>query len=51
MEIVELVRGNLSGLARKTLGALVTLDVHARDIITKLKNNRVSNLDEFDWIA
>jgi len=40
--IVNLVRGDLKELDRMTLGALVTLDVHARDIITPLMEGNVT---------
>jgi len=32
-ELAGLVRGELSGLARRLLGALIPIDVHARDIV------------------
>ncbi|XP_063078071.1 dynein axonemal heavy chain 3 [Engraulis encrasicolus] len=50
-QIVELVRGKLSGGARLTLGALTVIDVHARDVVSKLSDDRVSCLNDFQWIS
>lgn len=36
IQVVNKVRGQLSRLDRKTLSALIVIDVHARDVITEL---------------
>ncbi len=36
MELTDLVQGQLTDSERLTLGALITLDVHARDAIQEL---------------
>ncbi|CAM9362495.1 unnamed protein product [Pylaiella littoralis] len=49
--ITLLVRGRLSSLERKTLGALCTIDVHARDTVVKMIEAGVSHEDDFDWMS
>lgn len=36
-DLTELVRGELTELKRKVIVALITVDVHARDIVEELK--------------
>jgi len=46
-----LVRGNLSKGDRTKICTLITIDVHARDVVGKLVQKRVENSQCFEWLS
>ncbi|KAH7442335.1 hypothetical protein KP509_03G083100 [Ceratopteris richardii] len=47
--LVKLVRSNLTNMERLTIGALVVIDVHARDVVTLLIEQGVRSEFDFEW--
>ncbi|XP_052779096.1 dynein axonemal heavy chain 3-like isoform X2 [Mya arenaria] len=50
-EIVSMVRGSLTKMARITLGALIVIDVHARDVVQNLVDIEIKAPLDFAWIS
>jgi dynein heavy chain len=48
-DLSDLVSGDLNKLERKVIVALVTTDVHARDIVEELKEANVNSVFDFNW--
>jgi dynein heavy chain, axonemal len=48
-DLTRLVRGDLGALHRKSIGSLIVIDVHARDIVRELLDNDVKSSDDFQW--
>lgn len=47
--MVAIVRKDLNTLQRTLMGALIVIDVHARDVVTELVVKGVKNLNDFEF--
>jgi dynein heavy chain len=50
-ETVLLVRRKLTKLQSTTLGALIVIDVHAKDVINNLILAKIDDINSFEWIS
>ena len=48
-ELAAIVRRELPKLARAVLGALITIDVHARDMVSEMVKKEVTSVTNFEW--
>ena len=48
-DMTVVVRGHLTSLHRKIIAALITIDVHARDITEELYNEKTESTNDFNW--
>ncbi len=51
LDVVESVRGDIPKALRSTLGSLVVMDVHNRDITEELASSGITSVVDFDWQA
>ncbi|MEW5298367.1 MAG: hypothetical protein WDW36_001499 [Sanguina aurantia] len=51
LDLTDLVRGKLSPQERNTLGALITIDVHARDVVQELCDANIQDASDFEWVS
>lgn len=47
----EAIRGNLTKIMRLKVVALVTIEVHARDVLEKLYKSGLMDMSSFDWLS
>jgi len=50
MKLVEVVQSPLKPIERINMGALITIDVHAKDTIQSMADDNVGRATDFDWI-
>jgi dynein heavy chain len=51
MGLTDLVQGELTEAERLTLGALITVDVHACDVVRELQEAGVKQTSDFEWVS
>jgi dynein heavy chain len=51
MGLTDLVQGDLTEAERLTLGALITVDVHACDVVRELQEAGIKNTSDFEWVS
>jgi dynein heavy chain len=50
-DLTILVRTKLTKLQRRTLGAVLVMEVHARDVVNNFIRDKVGSTEDFDWIS
>ncbi|KNE55696.1 hypothetical protein AMAG_17805 [Allomyces macrogynus ATCC 38327] len=50
-KLADLVRTNLSKVSRKKLIALITTEVHSRDVIERMAKNNIDSVNAFEWLS
>ena len=48
-KMVDLVRGDLTSHQRTLMGALIVIDVHAREVVRQMIKSRVETMNDFEW--
>eukprot|EP01012_Entosiphon_sulcatum_P030911 TRINITY_DN3847_c0_g1_i1.p1 TRINITY_DN3847_c0_g1~~TRINITY_DN3847_c0_g1_i1.p1 ORF type:complete len:4187 (-),score=787.17 TRINITY_DN3847_c0_g1_i1:47-10915(-) len=49
--LVHVVQGDLKGFERINLGALITIELHSRDVVDTMVNEEVSATTDFQWVS
>ena len=47
--MIKLVQTDLDKLQRNAMGALIVIDVHAKEVVANMIKSRVDNINDFDW--
>ncbi|KPA85487.1 putative dynein heavy chain [Leptomonas pyrrhocoris] len=49
-QLVEVVQSPLTAVQQINMGALITIEVHAKDTVDNMQADKVSNIQSFEWI-
>jgi len=47
--MIALVGTDLNKLQRNAMGALIVIDVHAKEVVAEMIKSKVDNINDFDW--
>lgn len=49
-KLADMVRGQLTSIDRKKVVALITIEIHSRDVIDRLAKQNCKSVNDFDWL-
>lgn len=47
--MIRIVQTDLNKLQRNAMGALIVIDVHAKEVVSRMIKAKVDNINDFDW--
>jgi dynein heavy chain len=50
-KLTDMVRGQLNKVERKKVVALITMEIHNRDVMDKMVKARITNPTDFMWLS
>lgn len=51
VDMTDVVRRDITPLDREKLSALITIDVHARDVVDQMVKDKVGSIGDFQWVS
>lgn len=47
--MIKIVQTDLNKLQRNAMGALIVIDVHAKEVVARMIKAKVDSINDFDW--